>query len=68
MKVGPGLDRVASGISEWEEDILVEEVKNEVTEGGGGACGIDKSKRSCGQGNSIPTRFDGLPCCGSVVM
>ena len=68
MKVGPGLDRVASGISEWEEDILVEEVKKEVTEGGGGACGIDKSKRSCGKGSSIPTRFDGLPCCGSVVM
>ena len=68
MKVGPGLDRVASGVSEWEEDSLVEEVKNEVTEGGGGACGIDKSKRSCSKGNSIPTRCDGLQCCDSVVM
>ena len=51
MEEGPGLNGVASGVSERREDCLVEEVKNETTRGGGGASGENESKGSSGDGS-----------------
>ena len=68
MEEGPGLNGVAGGVSERGEDCLVEEVKNEATTGGGGACGEDESKGSSGNGSGITAGFGNLPQCSSVVM
>ena len=68
MQVGPGLDRVASGVSKWGEDCLVEEVKDEATKGGGGTCGVDESKGSSDKSSGIPAGFGNLPYCGGVVV
>ena len=68
MQVSPDLDGVASGVRKWGEDSLVEEVKDEATKGGGGACGVDESKGSSCKNSRIPAGFGTLPYCGGVVV
>ena len=66
--MGPDLDRVAGGVSKRGEDCLVEEVKDDAAEGGGGTCGIDEGNGSGDKNSPLPARFGNLPDCGSVVI
>ena len=68
MEEGPGLNGVASGVSERREDCTVEEVTNETTGGGGGASGEDESEGSSGDGSGVTAGIGDLPQCGCVVM
>ena len=68
MEEGPGLNGVASGVSERREDCLVEEVKSETSGGDGGANGEDESKGSSGDGSGVTEGVGDLPQCSCVVM
>ena len=68
MEEGPGLNGVASGVSERREDCLVEEVKNETPGGGGGGNGEDESKGSSGDGSGVTAGVEDLPECSCVVI
>ena len=68
MEEGPGLNGVASGVSERRKDCLVEEVKNETTGGGGGTSGEDESKGTSGDGGGVAAGVGNLSQCSCVVM
>ena len=61
MEEGPGLNGVASGVSERREDCTVEEVKNQTTGGGGGANGVEESKGSSDDGSGVAAGVGDLP-------